>query len=270
MRKRLCSTLVPALALSFTFTAAALSLSPAAALANPYPSCAGPGTRDFPIKTRIHGGPAGFDVGGGFGTWYIDLTNTTARACGGIHPVVVLVDEKRALRPEQARLEFYADGGKDPHPVSFVKSDEDENVGVFDDGFPGFTVGPGRTLTVQVRLSVTSDAATPNDVVANAAVVQRHGDDGDWIGESNAYRFRIENDGGDGDGDGDRAGDAARDSGARGRDSAREEPGASGADELAGTGRSESVPYGFGLATGVVAVGAGLLAVSRWARLRRR
>ncbi|MGI5197762.1 hypothetical protein ACQEVY_29720 [Streptomyces sp. CA-288835] len=33
----------------------------------------------------------------------------------------------------------------------------------------------------------------PNDVVANAAVVRRHddGDDGDWVGQSNDYRFRI-------------------------------------------------------------------------------
>ncbi|MGQ4390305.1 hypothetical protein [Streptomyces sp. SAS_270] len=265
MRKRLRTTLAPALALSFTFTAAALSLVPATAtataLTNPRPSCSAPGARDFPVRTRIHGGPAGFDVGGGFGTWYIDLTNTTAHTCGGVHPVVVLVDEKRALRPEQARLEFYAGKGGRPHPVAFERSDEDENIGVFDDGFPGFTVGPGRTLTVKVRLSVTSDAAVPNDVVANAAVVQRHGDDGDWVGESNPYKFRIENDGGDGDGvvDGPRV-PGSNDGGAR----------KESAGELARTGHPATVPYGLAAAAGVLAAGAALFAVSRRLRLRRR
>ncbi|MFJ5267799.1 hypothetical protein [Streptomyces sp. NPDC088358] len=178
----------PVLALAL---ALALAPAPAHALvapADPGSTCAAPDTRAFPVKTRIHGGPGTFEAGGGFGTWYIDLTNTTAHTCGNIHPVVVLVDGKRALQPKQARMEFYE--GEKPHPVVFEKSDEDENVGAFDDGFPGFTVGPGRTVTVKVRLSVTSDAV-PNDVVANAAAVQRHGDDGDWVGESNDYRFRI-------------------------------------------------------------------------------
>jgi hypothetical protein len=35
-----------------------------------------------------------------------------------------------------------------------------------------------------------------NEVTANAAVVQRHEDDGDWVGESGDYRFRIRTDGG--------------------------------------------------------------------------
>jgi hypothetical protein len=67
---------------------------------------------------------------------------------------------------------------------------------VFDDGdggFPGFSVGAGKTLSVRVRLAVAEDAV-PNDVVANAAVVQRRGDDGDWVGQSNGYRFRIVDD----------------------------------------------------------------------------
>ncbi|WP_405927533.1 hypothetical protein [Streptomyces sp. NBC_00035] len=250
------------------------------AVANPRPTCAAPDSRTFPVKTRIHGGPASYDVGGDFRTWYIDLTNTTAHTCGNIHPIVVLVDEKRALRPEQARLEFYeGDGsggqGREPHPVEFQKSDEDENVGAFDDGFPGFTVGPGRTLTVKVRLSVTSDAAVPNDVVANAAVVQRHDDDGDWVGESNDYRFRIEDEGG---GEGAEEEDSGSDSelgtwagsGSGDGGVVREEGAASGADELASTG--PRAPHGLGVTVGVglFAAGAVLLVVSRrWARLRR-
>jgi hypothetical protein len=193
------TAVAPALGLGLAPPPAAQALTPLGPSASPRPTCAAPDTRAFPIKTRIHGGPDAYDVGGDFRTWYIDLTNTTAHTCGNIHPIVVLVDSKRVLRPEQTHLEFYE--GERTHPVEFEKSDQDENVGAFDDGFPGFTVGPGRTLTVKVRLSVTSDAAVPNDVVANAAVVQRHNNDGDWVGESNAYRFRIDDESKTSDGD---------------------------------------------------------------------
>ncbi|MFE2514370.1 hypothetical protein [Streptomyces mirabilis] len=193
------TAVAPALGLGLAPPPAVHALTPLGPTASPRPTCAAPDTRAFPIKTRIHDGPDAYDVGGEFRTWYIDLTNTTAHTCGNIHPIVVLVDSKRVLRPEQARLEFYE--GERTHPVEFEKSDQDENVGAFDDGFPGFTVGPGRTLTVKVRLSVTSDAAVPNDVVANAAVVQRHNNDGDWVGESNAYRFRIDDESRTSDGD---------------------------------------------------------------------
>ncbi|CAM5710391.1 hypothetical protein SGLAM104S_00289 [Streptomyces glaucescens] len=60
----------------------------------------------FPLTTRIHGGPPSYAAGGGYGTWYLELTNTTDRPCTGIHPVVVLVDEKRQLKPSQPLLEF--------------------------------------------------------------------------------------------------------------------------------------------------------------------
>lgn len=181
-------------------------------------SCATDGDREFPLTTRLHGGPAGYTAGGGYGVWYVDLTNTTDRTCTAVHPVIVLVDAERALKPGHAQLEFYdrgtvtdpADATRPPattdpgtpspsptprpHPVRFELTDEDELVGALADdeaGFRGFTVGPGRTLTVKVRLQFTS-AAVANEVVANAAVVQRHRDDGDWVGQSNDYRFRVE------------------------------------------------------------------------------
>lgn len=192
--------------------AVAAALLPAPAHAEAGPGCAGPDGADFPLTTRLYGGPDSYRAGGGYGIWYLDLTNTTRRTCDGIHPVVVLVDAERTLKPSQARLEFYADGR--PHPVRFEPTDDDELVGAFTDGpvqeptggpasgqaaaqgagvdgFPGFTVGPGRTLTVKLRLALTSDTV-PNEVTANAAVVQRHGDDGDWIGQSNDYRFAVE------------------------------------------------------------------------------
>ncbi|MBE8469541.1 hypothetical protein [Streptomyces justiciae] len=176
------------LALPLAATAALLLAPPAAAHAAPV--CDSPDdTRAFPLTTRIHGGPAAYAPGGGYGTWNLDLTNTTTRTCAGIHPVVVLVDKERALKASQPRLEFYEGGG--PRPVRFETTDEDELVGAF--GGAGLTVGPGRTVTVKLRLALTSDAV-PNEVTANAAVVQRHDDDGDWVGQSNDYRFAIADD----------------------------------------------------------------------------
>ncbi|MGC5037733.1 hypothetical protein ACPXCS_10615 [Streptomyces sp. DT190] len=168
--------------------------SPAYAAEAPAPACAAPDDHTFPLTTRLRGGPDTYTAGGGFGTWYLDLTNTTDRTCSAIHPVVVLVDDRRVLEPSQPRLEFFE--GSRAHPVRFEKTGEDELVGAFTDeesGFGGFTVGPGGTVSVKVRLAVTSDAR-PNDVTANAAVVQRHDDDGDWVGQSGDYRFRIEGD----------------------------------------------------------------------------
>ncbi|CAL9525657.1 hypothetical protein [Streptomyces sp. enrichment culture] len=233
--------------------------SAAAAPADALPAavaCATAGDRDFPLTTRLHGGPATYTAGGGFGVWYVDLTNTTDRTCTAVHPVIVLVDEARSLKPGQATLEFYdrgrvtdaagptdgpqaaePTGGRDgadaageaegadatgdvdgaeglPHPVRFERTDQDELVGALADdeaGFPGFTVGPGRTLTVKLRLQFTSDAG-PNEVVANAAVVQRHQDDGDWVGQSDDYRFRI--DAAPGTGPREPAPDGSRDPGA--------------------------------------------------------
>ncbi|MFF1300669.1 MULTISPECIES: hypothetical protein [unclassified Streptomyces] len=186
---RLCTPATATLPLA---TAAALLLTPTPAQAAPdapaAPTCATPGARTFPLTTRIHGGPDAYEIGGGYGTWYLDLTNTTDRTCANIHPVVVLTDKKRALEPDQPQLEFYE--GKRPHPVRFETTDEDELVGVFRQGL---TVAPGKTRTVKVRLALTSDAV-PNEVTANAAVVQRQEDDGDWVGQSNDYRFAVATD----------------------------------------------------------------------------
>lgn len=177
--------------LSLCLAAAALLLpATTPASAAPVPSCSDGGR--FPLTSRIRGGPDTYEAGGGYGTWYLDLTNTTTRTCAAIHPVVVLVDDKRALRPDQPRLDFYdTHDDSHPHPVRFVRTDEDELVGAFDDGLPGFTVGPHRTVSVKVRLALASDAV-PNGVTVNAAVVQRHEADGDWVGQSGAYRFRVE------------------------------------------------------------------------------
>ncbi|WP_426530919.1 hypothetical protein [Streptomyces sp. UG1] len=230
------------------------------------PSCV-TGDGAFPLTTRLHGGPASYAVGGGFGTWYLDLTNETTRTCTDIHPVVVLVDGERALEPSQPRLEFY-DGrdGTRPHPVRFETTDQDELVGAFD-GFPGFTVGPGKTITVKIRLAVTSDAV-PNRITANAAVVQRHDGDGDWVGQSNDYRFKIEADPADA---GHPPGTAAPTDPA-GRDAsahpdASPTPGDAArnrltlADELARTGLTSPPALTFAATLALLLTGAGLLVV---------
>ncbi|WAZ22003.1 hypothetical protein STRCI_003216 [Streptomyces cinnabarinus] len=181
-------SLPAALSASLAGAVALLSGAGVAHAAEPAGACTASDGRSFPLSTRIRGGPGSYESGGGYGTWYLELSNETGRTCRDVHPVVVLVDERRALTPAQPRLEFYV--GDRTHPVRFETTDEDELVGAFD-GFPGFTVGPRATVTVKVRLSVTSDAL-PNRVTANAAVVQRHDDDGDWIGQSNDYRFGID------------------------------------------------------------------------------
>ena len=158
----------------------------------------------------------------------LDLTNTTDAPCSGIHPVLVLADRARVLKPEQIRFEFYDELAARWRPVTFEATGEAENVGVFTGpdgpdgpdgstdpgasadpgastdpgasarsdgsdplgGFGGFAVPAGRTLTVPVRLAFRAEAA-PGDVVVNAAVVQRRGIDGDWVGESGDYRLTI-------------------------------------------------------------------------------
>ncbi|KUN05013.1 hypothetical protein [Streptomyces canus] len=172
-------------AVAFRDPATPAGTIPAAPLGD---SCA-PTGRTFPLTTRIHGGPAVYEAGGGYSIWYLDITNTTRHTCAEVHPVVVLVDERHVLKPSQPRLEFY--DGPRTHAVRFESTDEDELVGAF--GGAGLTVGPGKTLTVKVRLALTPDAV-PNEVTVNAAIVQRHGDDGDWVGQSNAYRFGIDTD----------------------------------------------------------------------------
>ncbi|OIJ89039.1 hypothetical protein BIV23_41730 [Streptomyces monashensis] len=217
-----------------------------AAGATARPACAASDAHAFPLTARIRGGPESYEAGGGFGTWYIDLTNTTRRTCTGVHPVVVLVDSRRALKADQPRLDFY-DGSR-ARPVPFESTDEQELVGVLDAaGFDGFTVPPGRTVSVRVRLSITSDAVADR-VTAGAAVVQRRGgDDGDWVGQSDPYVFGIVR-------EGDHEGAGAEAGGEVGER----------ASELAGTGTGSAVgPAAVAGALGGAGAGAFLLARRR-------
>ncbi|MFM9370339.1 hypothetical protein [Streptomyces sp. Da 82-17] len=144
---------------------------------------------DFPVTSRLRGGPDAYHPGDRPRSFELELANTGKRTCGDIHPVVVLLDRERELRPGQLRLEF-----RDPdghwHPVPFERTDEDENVGVFDDGFTGFSLAPGASVTVPVRLAFAADAGE-NEVTVQVAVVQRRDGDGDWVGQSGAYTFSL-------------------------------------------------------------------------------
>ncbi|WP_137989135.1 hypothetical protein [Streptomyces vilmorinianum] len=153
------------------------------------PTCGKATDPDFPMDTRIHGGPGDYVPGEAFRTFELDLTNTTTEPCRGIHPVLALADRDRVLKPAQIQLDFYDSEARRWRPVRFEETEEDENIGVFGD-FPGFAVPAGRTVTVSVRLAFRAGTA-PNEVVANAAIVQRQGDDGDWVGESGDYRLTI-------------------------------------------------------------------------------
>ncbi|MFJ8308421.1 MULTISPECIES: hypothetical protein [unclassified Streptomyces] len=170
---------------------AVVATQPAARpLAVKLPVCGSRTSPEFPLDTKIHGGPAEYHPGGDGQSWYLDLTNTSHEACDSIHPVLVLVDRDRNLKNSQLQMDFADPATGRRHPVQFVRTDEDEHIGVFDDGFPGFVIGAGKTLTVEVRLGFAADTV-PDQITANAAIVQRRGGNGQWVGESGDYRFDV-------------------------------------------------------------------------------
>ncbi|MFJ9084547.1 hypothetical protein ACIRL3_19210 [Streptomyces sp. NPDC102384] len=179
-----------ALAATAIITSALTALGPThvAAADTGTRACAADKRGDFPIDTRIDEGPATYHPGDAPRHFSLDLTNTTATRCADLHPVLVLVDEARKLTPKRITLEF-RDAGR-WRPVTVERTGRDENIGVFD-GFPGFSVGAGDTVSVDVRLAFADDTR-PDRVVATAALVRRKDDDGDWVGESDDYPFTIE------------------------------------------------------------------------------
>ncbi|MEU1282007.1 hypothetical protein [Streptomyces sp. NPDC005805] len=152
------------------------------------PTCGKSTDPGFPIETRIHGGPRTVQAGSGFQGWRIDLTNTTRELCHHIHPVVVLTGTP--LAPDRVAVEFRDGDAGRWRPVTLERTSEDELVGAFDDGFRGFVVPADGTVTVPVRFSLAAGTA-PGEVTVNAAVVQRRGDDGDWVGASEDYHLTV-------------------------------------------------------------------------------
>ncbi|WP_406143961.1 peptidase [Streptomyces anulatus] len=208
---------VPAALLGGPQAAALPAVSaPASLAADRQPVCGDPDAKDFPIETRIQGAPDRYASGGGYGTWFLDLTNTTDTTCRALHPVLVLADRDRRLTSDQIQLEFSEPGRPGiEHRVTWESTDRDEQIGVFGGekgdrrdqrekaeggeegeagtstgtgtgagtgadgsggGFLGFTVPAGETVSVRVRMAFTSDT-DPGPVTAHAAVVQRRHQD---------------------------------------------------------------------------------------------
>ncbi|EME98612.1 hypothetical protein J7W19_11585 [Streptomyces mobaraensis NBRC 13819 = DSM 40847] len=166
---------------------------PTAAHRRDRPGCGEANRTDFPIASRLSGGPDAYERGAPAPAWELELRNVTGQECRDVHPVAVLADGKRALRPEHIHLEFYDKDGARWRPVRFERTEEAENVGVFDggsSGFHGFSVPAGRTVVVPLRLGFT-DAAPDGRVTANVTAVQRRGADGAWVGESGDYTFTV-------------------------------------------------------------------------------
>ncbi|MFB7916595.1 hypothetical protein [Streptomyces sp. NPDC056061] len=248
------ASVVPAV-LGGASAARAVDASSAAAAAEPgIPStgrqadCGDAKANEFPIRTRIHGGPDTYASGGGYGTWFLDLTNTTDETCRAIHPVLVLVDEARKLTDEQIQLVFSEDSRPDmEHRVAWETTDQDEHIGVFDgdaDSFDGFTVPAGRTVTVRIRMAFTSDTG-PGRVTAGAAIVQRlstsdggkGADDGAWVGDSDDYVFAIV---GDGESDGGETGTGGTGTGGTGAGEADAADAVGRADAAEGGGTGDT------------------------------
>ncbi|MFE5868431.1 hypothetical protein ACFQ6V_07205 [Streptomyces roseifaciens] len=199
-----------ATALAIFSTAAPAPASPAGETAA-RSHCASPGTPDFPIAARLSGGPRTYERGAPPRSWRLELRNDSGTECRAVHPVAVLADRGRALAPGDIRLDFYDPGAARWRPVRFERTDEAENVGVFDGArdagradknpgradraarvpaFPGFSVPAHGSVPVRVRLGFAR-SAPEGPVTANVTAVQRRGDDGDWVGESNDYTFGI-------------------------------------------------------------------------------
>ncbi|MBT2382670.1 hypothetical protein [Streptomyces sp. ISL-11] len=158
------------------------------------PRCGAPGSSAFPITARLTGGPEMYERGAAPRTWRLELRNSTGAECRGVHPVAVLADRDRTLQPADVRLDFYDDAASRWRPVTLERTEEAENVGVFDGSSPefeGFTVPARGTVGVRVRLGFTG-RAPEGQVTANVTAVQRRTGDGDWVGESNDYTFAIE------------------------------------------------------------------------------
>ncbi|WP_445401345.1 hypothetical protein ACSMX9_08685 [Streptomyces sp. LE64] len=141
----------------------------------------------FPLTARLHV-PTGHRAGGPATDWTLVVTNRTGTALRSVHPVVVLTDTRRALRPAHLRLELH--DGHRWWPTRTEATAHDENVVVPDDDYPGLTVDAHAALTVRARLALTADA--PRDTVtAGVVLVRRDGDDGTWVGEAPPYAFRV-------------------------------------------------------------------------------
>ncbi len=156
----------------------------------PVPLCVQPDAEVLPLVGQVRDGPATVRAGDGPSGFTVRVHNTGRVTCHRVHPVVLLLDEDRALVPSQVRLDFH--DGRRWLPVRLRHTSRNENVGVLDGGqsFRGFTVRPGGRKDVRLRLAVREDAR-PDRVAVQAALVQHHDRDGHWAGHSDTYTFEL-------------------------------------------------------------------------------
>ncbi|RZD88587.1 hypothetical protein [Streptomyces albidoflavus] len=156
----------------------------------PVPLCVQPDAEVLPLVGQVRDGPATVRAGDGPSGFTVRVHNTGRVTCHRVHPVVLLLDEDRALVPSQVRLDFH--DGRRWLPVRLRHTSRNENVGVLDGGqsFHGFTVRPGGKKDVRLRLAVREDAR-PDRVAVQAALVQHHDRDGHWAGHSDTYTFEL-------------------------------------------------------------------------------
>ncbi|WP_407565122.1 hypothetical protein [Streptomyces sp. 184] len=194
----------PRSVLALTAATAALLLSPlspvttgAAAAQEPPPGrafaprCGDPGAGRFPVATALRGDGAALRAGGARRGLALRLHNVSDDACRDVHPVAVLSHEGGGrLRPDDIRLEFYDAAARRWRSVAFERTGAEESAGVFADGFGGFALPAGGSREVPVRLGFAAGAPTGR-VTVNVTTVQRRGDDGEWVGQSDDYHVAI-------------------------------------------------------------------------------
>ncbi|WP_338676962.1 hypothetical protein V1460_31290 [Streptomyces sp. SCSIO 30461] len=202
MRRALVTGLAAAMVTPAVVFTALTGQAAATPSPSPEPFCGDVRAQVLPIGTSIQGGPASYRAGSGYGQFTVVLANTTARSCVHIHPVLVLTGRDHALAPAQIRMEFLDEVHRTWRPVTFVATDQGEAVGAFGGAkgaeetpaaaeFEGFAIPARSSVTVSVRLAFPAPDTLADAVVANAAVVQRRGADGDWVGESADYSFSL-------------------------------------------------------------------------------
>lgn len=154
----------------------------------------------FPVTARLLGGPHTYTAGAGPREFRVELENTSRERLRNVHPVLVFVDRGRRLTAGQILLEYRvadpvakAGNARDRswRPVAVRHTDNDENIAVVggEDG-PGTTLPSRRKVSIALRLRFTAPAPA-GPVTASATIMERRGEDGDWVGESEGYDFDV-------------------------------------------------------------------------------
>lgn len=154
----------------------------------------------FPVTARLLGGPHTYTAGAGPREFRVELENTSRERLRDVHPVLVFVDRGRRLTADQILLEYRvadpvakAGNARDGswRPVAVQHTDNDENIAVVGgENGPGTTLPSRRKVSIALRLRFTAPAPAGR-VTASATIMERRGEDGEWVGESEGYDFDV-------------------------------------------------------------------------------